>query len=285
MPATPDTVRVEASGGRLTVTWQPPQAGAHAARYLVTFFRDGSEVTHVHVRSARPHTANWAGLAAGHQYSVTVQAGNAAGYGPAAQSATVTPTAPGEVTGVLATGKLPTTPGGAARLTLSFAAPQADGGLPITGYHVALYRDGDAAAPVLSQDVTGPTLVSEAVKAGQSYHYVVSAGNAAGDGPTVHSDHVVLVAPTHVEVSAGSAGSTVTWAAPAAGPAVTGYLLSVLDKSGNPAAQPVSITGADTRTYSLHDLTGAGPYIAEVSAIYGPDSRSAVARSAPFSAP
>ena len=126
-------------------------------------------------------TAAITGLANGTEYVFEVTASNAVGEGWEAYAVSVPSTVPDAVTGVVAVA-------GDRQVTVSWSAPQSDGGSPITGYTVTSSSGGSWATSNTSLIVTG--LVN-----GQEYSFTVAAKNAAGAGPTSQASPRVTPQP------------------------------------------------------------------------------------------
>jgi predicted phage tail protein len=114
----------------------------------------------------------------GETYSYTVRAKNEMGDGRLSASVEASPFSPvftpGKVLSLTATAKK-------ARVTLTWIAPDDDGGSPLTGYIVLRGEAADALAEI--DQVGLPTsYLDEDVEAGKTYYYTVLAVNAVGQG-------------------------------------------------------------------------------------------------------
>jgi hypothetical protein len=179
---------------------------------------------------------------------------SAAGYGSAAQQATIKVLPPTQPLDVRASA-------GNASATVSFTAPASDGGSPITSYTVAASPGGKTAAGSASPiTVTGLTN-------GTSYTFTVTATNAAGTGPASAASAAVTPAtvpgaPANVTAVAGNAKVTLSWQAPTAngGSALTGYDVYVGTASGQESATPVNASPITTTSYAVGSLTDGTKY-------------------------
>ena len=132
---------------------------------------------------------------------------------------------------------------GNAQATVSWTAPQWDGGYPVTGYTVTASNGASvsAAASATSATVTG-------LANGTSYTFTVTAANSTGSGPASATSNAVTPsappgAPTGVTATGGNGQATVTWTAPAAtgGGAITSYKVAA-----SPGSAAVTVAGTVT---------------------------------------
>ena len=182
-PQTPGQVTgVSATGGQeqATVSWTAPASdgGSAIMSYRVTPYIGTTAQAAVTV-TAPATSKTITGLTGGTAYTFKVAAINAVGTGAdSSASNSVTPTAapqaPGQVTGVSATG-------GQEQATVNWTAPASDGGSAITSYRVTPYIGATAqaavtvSAPASSKTITGLT-------GGTAYTFKVAATNAVGTG-------------------------------------------------------------------------------------------------------
>lgn len=263
-PGAPTGVSATAGNAQATVSWTAPTAngGSAITSYTVTSIPAGGAAT----VAAPATTATVAGLTNGTAYTFVVAAANSAGSGPAsAPSASVTPIGPpGAPTAVTAVA-------GNAQAGVSWTAPAANGGSPISAYTVSVATANGvaptipivvtAAAPAATATVTGLTN-------GTAYTFVVTAANAAGSGPaSVPSAAVTPIAPpdppTAVSASPGLNQATVSWSAPLnnGGSAVTGYVVTA-----SPGGATASVAAPAT-TATVAGLTGGTTYTFTVTAV------------------
>ncbi|HVG08307.1 MAG TPA: fibronectin type III domain-containing protein [Thermoanaerobaculia bacterium] len=258
-PGVPTTVSATAGESFAEVRWTPPAdpGSSPITGYVVTVSPGG-------LRFAVPagETARIVpGLAFGTAWQFTVVASNRAGAGtPSAPSAPVTllsvPSAPQAVAAMAGNGTA----------TVTWTAPAADGGSPITGYIVQPLPGG---APVAVGAAT-TTATLGGLDNGTSYTFLVRAANAFGLGPDSAPSAAVLPAsapeaPSAVVASAGEREATVYWTAPSSngGSALSGY--RIVATSGGPGGLPVTVPG--NRTFvRLSGLDNAVSYTFSVTA-------------------
>jgi fibronectin type 3 domain-containing protein len=117
-------------------------------------------------------------VANGETYSYTVHAKNEIGDGRLSVSVEASPFktvfAPGKVLSLTATAKN-------TRVTLTWTAPDDDGGSPLTGYIVLRGKAADAMTEI-GQVGLPTSYLDEDVEAGKTYYYTVVAVNAVGQG-------------------------------------------------------------------------------------------------------
>ena len=208
-PGGPTSLGATPSAGQLALSWTAPTAtgGSAITGYDVHYtgsatvddgapaFPSGSDPATGWVNADHSGTTasdSLTGLAPVTTYRVRVRAVNAAGSSPWARVSGTTPAVPpGEVAGLDAAP-------GHTRLDLSWTAPAATGGSPITGYDVHYTSSttvDDDAAPDPGGSASGwfdtnhGTATTRAITGltnDRAYRVRVRAVNAAGDGPWVH---------------------------------------------------------------------------------------------------
>jgi subtilisin family serine protease len=182
-----------------------------------------------------------------------------------------------------------------ASVALSWTAPVATGGAPVTSYTVRGYR-GTAVAKTFSLAAPASTLLLTGLANGTAYTFTVTANNYTGPGP--ESDHTAAVTPITVPgappigtPTAGAGAAAVRWTAPAAdgGAPITGYTVRayrgttvVKIVTASPSARSITLTGlvngaAHTFTVAAKNAAGSGPLSARTAAVV-PRSKPAAPR-------
>ena len=197
------------------------------------------------------------------------------------------PDKPGKPTGLVFNGNSPdpTIPT-ADMIPLTWVAPTATGGSPITGYKIE--RSLNAATGwmtiVANTGTTALTYVDKKLTANTQYYYRVSAITAGGTGPASDTEDATT---THagapgipsglVAVERGTSQVDLYWLAPDPQPGapVTGYKIEVSEDDGATWRTVEDDTESTTTMYSHTGLTGDDTRIYRVSAI------SSVGESAP----
>ncbi|MCG7841231.1 MAG: fibronectin type III domain-containing protein, partial [Methanomassiliicoccales archaeon] len=151
-----------------------------------------------------------AGLSNGQTYWYYVTAVNQAGEGPASNEISATPSSvPGAPRSMQALA-------GASVITLTWLAPENDGGSQITNYQV--YRGMPGEEVLLSTVGSVLTYADSAVEVGQEYWYSVVAVNSAGAGAMSESASAIILgtpsAPLGLEAIRGQDFAVLTWEAP-----------------------------------------------------------------------
>jgi titin len=209
-------------------------------------------------------TATVTGLTGGTAYTFQVQAYTATTISSpsSAPSNSVTPTTPpGPPTSVTAVS-------GNGQATVSWVAPVANGGSPVTGYQIIPQIVGGPALPaIVVDDVTSATVTGLAN--GISYTFTVVATNAVGDSvPSAASGPVIPApavpsAPTDVTAVPGNGEATVSWTASVTnGMPVTGYTVTAWGPVGITTAvsPPQTSVPGDVTSATVTGLTNGTPY-------------------------
>jgi hypothetical protein len=199
-PDAPGTVTgVTATGGQFaaTVSWTAPATGGQPASYRVTpYIGTTAQPAKTITGSPPASSTTLTGLTADTTYTFTVRATNPGGSGPeSASSNAVTTTGanvPGAPTGVSAQGD-------STSAVVSWTAPAADGGSPITGYRVTPSA-GATALP--ATDVAGTTTRARVtgLANGTAYTFTVAATSAAGTGDASAASGAVTPRPSIFEL-------------------------------------------------------------------------------------
>jgi alpha-tubulin suppressor-like RCC1 family protein len=256
LPDAPTIITAIAGNGQATVTFNAPllDGGSAITGYTVTSSPAGGldnnagTLTTSHLIS---------GLANGTAYTFTVTASNVAGTSLAsAESNSVTPmTVPGTPT-------IGTATAGNAQATVTFSAPEANGGSAISGYAVTSSPaggvDSNAGTTATSHLITGLTN-------GTAYTFTATASNEVGAGAASAPSNSVtpMTVPGAAEittVTAGNRQATVTFTAPASdgGSAIIGYTVT-----SNPGGKTAS---SDASPIVIANLTNGIAYTFTVTA-------------------
>lgn len=160
--------------GEITLTWDAATSATGVAGYRVYLVADDGAL--VHLVDVPPDQLSFAhvGIAPGTTVTYAVSAFDILGEGPASAPASATtwsvPSAPADVAAVSG-------PGPVGEATLTWAAPQNDGGTALIGYLV--YRDG---ALVGSVEASMTMWTDTGLSPLRAYAYTVSAVNLVGEG-------------------------------------------------------------------------------------------------------
>src|SRR5207302_1546012 len=171
-----------ATGGnaQVTLTWQAPASNGGSPITNYKIYRgttSGGETLVATIGNQLSYSDG--GLTNGATYYYQVSAVNNVGEGPRSNEISATPTAPAAPPGarpcVVATA-------GDATVTLTWSAPNSNGGSPITNYRI--YRGTSSNGETLKATIGNVlTYTDTTVTNGVTYYYQVSAVNAAGEGP------------------------------------------------------------------------------------------------------
>ena len=176
---------------------------------------------------------------------------------------------------------------GNATLTVSWAAPSADGGTPVTGYQVMLWGvvynfDANTFSHTFTSDPANGGITN-----GQWYHPVVAASNAVAQSlyslqPANAFPGTAPIAPASVTATRASATSaTVKWPFGVAssgngGWQINNYRLVVLD--GGVPVQTINTNSGGVHQVTVSSLTAGHTYYFTVTAV-SPNAESATATS------
>ncbi len=229
-PSVPTAVVASAGESQVVVNWSAPatDGGSSLTGYLATAYDPDSTVAGTCAVGGSTTTCVIGGLQNGTTYTVSVEAVNANGRGPAsAMTDPVTPsglpTAPTSVTAV-------PTPGA---IAVSWSAPLSNGGTPVTSY-TATIRDGNGnVVDSCTVDGVTTTCTVSGLTNGLTYTASVTATNNNGTSlPSAPTSGVtpsaLPSAPQNVSASAKNGGAVVSWTAPASygGSPITGYTVT-----------------------------------------------------------
>jgi hypothetical protein len=183
-PGAPVGVFATAGTAQVSLSWAPPASngGAAVSSYNVYLSTTGGlQGTKIAQVPGPSYTA--AGLQAGTTYFFEVTAVNAAGEGPPSVQVTATATTSGPPTSTLTPGA----PGGLlasagnGQVALSWVAPAANGGAPVSSYNVYLSTTpGSQGNRLAAVTTTGYTATG--LQDGTTYYFEVTAVNVSGEG-------------------------------------------------------------------------------------------------------
>jgi Ca2+-binding RTX toxin-like protein len=271
--------------GSATVNWLAPLPNGSAAitSYTVVVRAGATVVRTVTGIAPTATSSTQAGLVNGTTYTLSVNAVNAVGAGPATASNAVTPIGlPGTPTGVTATA-------GNASATVNWVAPS-NGGSALIRYQIQAVRGGVVVGTVSTVGTPTTRLITGLLN-GAAYTFRVQAVNAQGTGafsaPVTVTPRTVPGAPVIGTAASGVAGGAVTatanWTAPAAtgGSPITGYRVSAFRMAADGVtavgAATVVTVGSTLRTAAM--TLAAGNYRFSVQAVNVAGNSAASARS------
>ncbi|MCL2525813.1 MAG: fibronectin type III domain-containing protein, partial [Coriobacteriia bacterium] len=225
-PSVPQNVTLMPGNGTVTLSWTAPatNGGADISDYQVSVNGGPwmSLETTATQATVSTETTTGPALQNGTSYSFSLRAINSVGAGAASDPLSATPrTVPDAPTNLSASI-------GDSTITLTWSAPDSDGGSAITDYQVS--SDGgstwtDVPMPgALSYSFTG-------LNNGQNYNLAVRAVNAAGSGAAATTSATPATVPAAVQsltLTPGDSQVIVSWTAPASdgGSAITSYIVS-----------------------------------------------------------
>jgi titin len=275
-PGAPTGVSGTPGDSSVALTWTAPTSngGNPITGYRITPYLGTTALAAIPTGSAST-SFTVTGLSNGSAYTFTIAAANAAGTGPdSAPSSPITPVGlPGAPTGV-------TGVAGDQSVSLTWTAPAATGGSPVTGYRITPSQAGTALAPIPTGSA-GTSFTVTGLTNGAAYTFTVAAITSVGTGPdsspstAVTPGAVLAGAPTAVSGSAGDSSVALTWTAPASdgGSAISSYRITPYL---GPTALASIPTGSATTGATVTGLSNGSAYTFTVAAVNaagtGPDS-------------
>ena len=262
VPDAPTITGITPGNGQLSVAFTAGGTGGDAiTNYEYSTNNGGTWIPRDPAATGLPLVIT--GLTNGTTYQVRIRAVNNAGAGAASESSAGTPrTTPDPPTGVSGTA-------GNREVSVSWTAPESDGGSPITEY-VVFSNPGSETCSTAGTSCTVTGLTN-----GDTYTFTVVATNSAGSSigsmsssPVTPAapdpDPTVPSAPTAVTGVAGNEQVSVSWTAPTntGGSAITGYTVTA-----TPGGATCSTTGATSCTVT--GLTNGTAYTFTVTATNG----------------
>ncbi len=261
-----------AGNGQVSLTWTAPAStgGSPITDYVIQRSSNAGVTWTTFTDAVSAATsATVTGLTNGTSYLFRVAAVNVAGAGTYARSASVTPrTVAGAVTGLAGTA-------GNGQVSLTWTAPAATGGSPITDYVVQRSSDAGATWTTFTHPVSTATSATvTGLTNGISYLLQVAAVNGAGAGTYARTASVtprtVAGSVTDLAGTAGNGQVSLSWTAPTStgGGAITDY---VIQQSSNAGVTWTTLRDAISTATSatVTGLTNGASYLFQVAAVNG----------------
>src|SRR5207244_2938722 len=272
-PSAPTNLVATVGNAQVGLTWQAPASNGGSPITNYKIYRgttSGGETLVATIGNQLSYSDG--GLTNGVTYYYQVSAVNNVGEGPKSNEASATPTAPatppGAPQGLGATA-------GDATVTLTWSAPNSNGGSPITNYRI--YRGTSSNGETLKATIGNVlTYTDTTVTNGVTYYYQVSAVNNAGEGPKSNEASATPnappppasppSAPTNLVATVGNAQVGLTWQAPTSngGSPITNYKIYRGTTSGG---ETLVATIGNQLSYSDGGLTNGVTYYYQVSAV------------------
>jgi subtilisin family serine protease len=274
-PTAPRSVSAESTApGTLTATWLAPASDGASAitSYTVTYSRLAGEPLRVSGVTALTHTAS--DLPGGAQYTVSVEAVNRIGAGPASTTASPVTVEWGDPTEPSSPLAPSITTSGNRAVTVAWVAPVSTGGSELSGYIVTL-TDTSTEQVVTTRTVAPSSTSSRftSLTAGISYQATITALNTIGTSSAAETGSVRAVtlssSPTSQRLAVtGDRRLTANWVAPMSTgfTPITGYRVTLVSASTG-AVVTTRTVAASARSTVFTSLSAGTSYRARVSAI------------------
>jgi len=285
VPGPPLSVTATASGTDIILEWNPPADGTTFVDGYRIYRGENSGNINVDLGPTTDNTFTDYNLDKGEDYFYQVAAyDDVDGEGTRSEvvSATIPTTVPGAIDNLVATRSF-------GQITLSWSAPDDDGGLAITQY--SIYRSDSPNAPsspIATQGGTG--YIDRNIDAGRTYYYWVAASNSLGMGALSNMATASPLAanlpgaPTNLNAQDGIGSVVISWNAPDddGGAEITEYRIYRATTDVKPD-NPVHTNNGDVTTYTdttdlvigttyyywvaAYNSAGEGPYAGPDTAV------------------
>ncbi len=175
-PSAPRALSALGGDGQVQLVWAAPQDDGGSPVFAYSVYRGAAAGGEAFLTNVTTTGFMDTGVTNGETYFYQVSAWNDAGESPRAAEVSAVPAGPpGAPLQVAATA-------GDGQVSLSWSAPASDGGRPVTSYRV--YRGTAPTGLSMLAIVPGTTTYTDPqVENGRTYYYMVTAQNAAGEGP------------------------------------------------------------------------------------------------------
>ena len=274
IPGPPRSLTAEADGpNEIDLSWTAPDdsGGSAIVGYLVERSPDGSgSWSRQDSVAATPTLYTDTTVEANSTWYYRVLAANrdTIGLPSNVDSATTEGNPPGAPTALSATAR------DTSRIDLSWAAPNDDGGSPVTGYRIRISLDGNSWTDSVANTGNAQTTYRHVnLPHGTEHHYQVSAINRFGVGDPSNVDFATTydVPDPPSDLTATAISQTqinLTWNAPAdnGGSPVDGYQIETSDNAGQTWTVHVADTRSTSTAYSHEGLSAGETWHYRVSA-------------------
>ncbi|WP_332649074.1 fibronectin type III domain-containing protein [Lysinibacillus sp. 54212] len=265
VPNAPQNVVGTPGDKQVKVSFNSPtdNGGSSITDYKVKVFSGGVELPLLN-RTGNTSPITITGLTNGTPYTFKVVALNALGEGAESTvSNAVTPSSvPDAPTSISATK-------GNAEATVSFTAPTNDGGNPITGYTVKVFKDGAEQTSLNKSGSASPITVTGLTN-GTPYTFKVVATNIVGNSKDSEASPSIVPMtvpdkPTNVNTTTGDAQVKIDFTPPVnnGGSSIIGYVVKVFE---NGVEQTSLNKSGSSSPITISNLTNGSPYTFKVIA-------------------
>lgn len=264
VPEVPLEVSAHPGNASITLSWRAPSSDGGSPIIQYVIYRGVAPGEETLLTTVLGLSFEDEDLDNGQTYYYRVSAMNGVGEGALSSEVHSTPALePGAPRSLTATPS-------SHQVTLSWSAPESDGGSPVTGYHI--YRSQSSGGETFLTTVTSTSYVDGSLVNGVTYYYRVSAYNEIGEGALSSEVQAMPAnppgAPTGLRAVGGLGQMTLTWTAPSdnGGSAIIGYNIYRSLTPGGEGSVPIA-AGVVQLTFTDTGLDSSTKYYYKVAAV------------------
>jgi len=284
-PSSPEYFTLTPGDGKVSLRWRVPllDGGAPVDGYNILRGPTGTDLSPLATVGQFDNAYVDDGLTNGQTYFYAVQAFNIIGPGPLTEVLNATPLGvPGAPRDLALTGS-------DGQVTLTWDAPEEDGGTPILGYNI--YRGATETSMLLLYRFLGTSYTDTGLVNGEPLLYRISAYNRVGEGPSTEARSATPLAlpdaPADLLAEASNDLISLSWLAPASTGGAPLLEFRVHRGTSPDTLELLRTLAPSTLTLRDVDIVVGTTYFYAVSAVTmaGEGPRSPVASTTPYGLP